>query len=46
MLMLNNDIDNLQSFLNCLSKNANRIGLEINLKKTKSVTTDKFQPEN
>ena len=43
--LMNKDIDKLQAFLSCLSKNAKEIGLEVNIKKTKSLTTDKLQPE-
>ena len=39
----NKDIQELQDFLNALAANAKDIGLEINLKKTECITTDKIQ---
>ena len=44
--MTNKDImQELQDFVNALAPNAKDIGLEINPKKTKFVTTDKNQPQ-
>ena len=39
----NNCLKNLQSFIDALSDNAKEIGLEINLTKTNSMSTDKIQ---
>ena len=47
MTFLNNSIKQLQYFLNSLSKNADEVGLIINIGKTKCMSTNKiFEPLN
>ena len=43
--MTNKDIQELQDFVNTLDANAKDIHLEMNLKKTEFMTTDKTQPQ-
>ena len=43
--LANRDIQSLQNFVNVLAANAKEIGLELNLKKTECMTTEKTQPQ-